>query len=43
MGQKYLVIQAIKTILADDGSFSDDIFETWKMIWSRKVGDLSSR
>ena len=45
LGQKYLVICAIKIIFADAfaGSFSDAIFGTWKMILSRKVGGLSSR
>lgn len=43
LGQQYLVICAIQIIFADDGSISDEIFETWKMILSRKVGGLSSR
>lgn len=43
LGQQYLVICAIQIIFADVGSFSDEIFGTWKMISSRKVGGLSSR
>lgn len=42
-GAEVLVICAVRIVLADDGSLSNDQFEAWKLILSREVGGLSSR